>query len=100
VVQRVGPVQLELAQLQPDQPLEGGQLGLVVRVALPTSRGPPTRARAARTPSGDRSSTRPSYSWRPTYSRTALIDRSQIARSRWFIVRRAYGGGTRTVHMR
>ena len=47
--------------------------------------GPPTRERAARTPSGDRSSIRPSYSWRPTYSRTALVNRSQIARSRWFM---------------
>jgi hypothetical protein len=34
VVQRVGPVQLQLAQLQAGQPLEGGQLGLVVRVVL------------------------------------------------------------------
>src|SRR5215216_514231 len=49
------------------------------------SGAPPSRARPARTPSGDKSSIRPSYSWRPVYSRTVLIDRSQIARSRRFI---------------
>ncbi len=97
MVQRVGRGAAPARPAPAGQPLEGGQLGLVVRVGL-RGAGPPTRARAARTPSGERSSTRPSYSWRPTYSRTALIDRSQRARSRWFIVRRAYGGGARTVH--
>ena len=42
VVQRVGPVQLQLAQLQPQQPLEGGQVGLVLRILLPTDRGTPS----------------------------------------------------------
>ena len=64
------------ARRRPDAPRRAGP---------PRGGACPTRARPARTPSGERSSTRPSYSWRPTYSRTEPIERSQSARSRWFM---------------
>ncbi len=85
VEERIGPVQLEFAEGDLGQPLESGQVGLVIAVLLPIGR-PVARAaasasRPARTPAGDRSWTLPSYSWRPPYSRTSGTDRSRTARN-------------------